>query len=64
MSREKCIRVRFTIYNEEVENTVNDRLKKKLLCFERALSTLGRIRGMDDRHNYTSSGLAAQTGGE
>ena len=56
------MRVRFTIYNEEVENTVNDRLKKKLLCFERALSTLEGYRGMDDRHNYTSSGLAAKQG--
>ena len=45
MSGEKCIRVRFTIYNEEVENTVNDRLKKKLLCFERALSTLEGYEG-------------------
>ena len=39
------MRVRFTIYNEEVENTVNDRLKKKLLCFERALSTLEGYEG-------------------
>ena len=45
MSSEKCIRVRFIIYNEEVENTVNDRLKKKLLCFERALSTLEGYEG-------------------
>ena len=45
MSSEKCMRVRFIIYNEEVENTVNDRLKKKLLCFECALSTLEGYEG-------------------
>ena len=50
------------------QNSVNDRnvtmqeqdFQKHLLRFERTLST----RGLDDRHNYTSSGLAAQTGGE
>ena len=57
------MRVRFTIYNEEVENTVNDRLKKKLLCFERALSTLEGYEGW--MIGTTTLHLAgSQTGGE